>query len=189
MTTVWWVRHGPTHRKDLVGWTDAPADLSDTAALARLSAFLPDAPVVSSDLTRAVATADAIQAARARLPHAAGLRELNFGQWESRSAEDLQAEDPEAAAAYWTNPAEVRPPGGENLVDLAERVNATIDALVTPGQDLIAVAHFGVILTQIHRALGGPVRDVLAQRVDNLSVTEIRLGPGGWDAGRINHLP
>ena len=34
--TIWWVRHGPTHRKEMVGWSDVPADLSDTAALARL---------------------------------------------------------------------------------------------------------------------------------------------------------
>lgn len=38
---LWWVRHGPTHAKTFIGWTDRPADLSDTAALARLAAFLP----------------------------------------------------------------------------------------------------------------------------------------------------
>ena len=61
MTRFWWVRHGPTHRKDLVGWTDADADLSDVGALGRLSAHLPaGAPVISSDLIRCRATADAI---------------------------------------------------------------------------------------------------------------------------------
>ena len=37
MTRLWWVRHGPTHAKAMVGWRDLPADLSDTAALARLA--------------------------------------------------------------------------------------------------------------------------------------------------------
>jgi len=55
MTRVYWVRHGPTHQTAFTGWRDVPADLSDTAALARLDAFLPgDAVVISSDLMRAV---------------------------------------------------------------------------------------------------------------------------------------
>ena len=61
MTRFWLVRHGPTHAKSMVGWTDLAADLSDTAALARLNAHLPpDAPVISSDLSRAITTADAL---------------------------------------------------------------------------------------------------------------------------------
>ncbi|GGD44942.1 histidine phosphatase family protein [Sinisalibacter lacisalsi] len=188
MSEIWWVRHGPTHRKDMIGWTDAPADLSDTEALARLAAYLPDAPVVSSDLSRAVATADAIQGDRPRLAHLPGLRELNFGAWEGRSAAELYEEDPRIMSAYWDDPALVRPPGGESFTDLAQRVNEALDALATHPK-LIAVAHFGVILTQIHRARGGNVKDVLAERIENLSVTELRHGPAGWDARRINHLP
>ena len=73
MTRFFWVRHGPTHAKTMVGWSDLPADLSDHVALARLSDALPrDAVVVSSDLIRAVATADAIQGGRPRLPHDPG---------------------------------------------------------------------------------------------------------------------
>ena len=61
MTRLWWVRHGPTHQKAFTGWRDVPADLSDHAALARLDAFLPpDARLISSDLIRASATADAL---------------------------------------------------------------------------------------------------------------------------------
>jgi alpha-ribazole phosphatase len=188
MTEIWWVRHGPTHRKEMIGWTDAPADLSDMKALARLAAYLPDAPVVSSDLSRAVATADAIQGARPRLAHLPSLRELNFGAWEGRSATELFEEDPKVMEAYWNDPAGIRPPGGESFTDLADRVNGALEALAAHPR-LIVVAHFGVILTQIHRARGGEVKDVLAERIENLSVTELRLGPTGWDAGRINHLP
>lgn len=190
MTTIWWVRHGPTHRKELVGWSDVPADLSDTDALARLSDFLPEAPVVSSDLARAVATADAIGGARPRLPHEPGLRELNFGAWELRAAAELYQEDPEAVSAYWNDPEAHRPPGGESWTDLSRRVNTTIDRLLGDRPDhLIAVAHFGVILSQLHRAVGGRVQDILGRRIENLSVTEIRLETGQWTAGRVNHCP
>ena len=43
----------------MIGWTDLPADLSDTARIARLSNYLPHAPVISSDLSRARDTAPA----------------------------------------------------------------------------------------------------------------------------------
>ena len=188
MTTIWWVRHGPTHRTDMVGWTDVPADLSDAEALARLSDYLPDAPVVSSDLLRAVTTADAIQADRPRLPHEPGLRELNFGAWEGRKAEDLYRDDPDTLSAYWTDPASVRPPGGESFTDLAARVNGAVEGLLAHAE-LIAVAHYGVILTQIQRARGVSVKEVMAQRVENLSVTELRLSGDTWDEGAVNHRP
>ncbi len=38
MTRFWLVRHGPTHAKAMIGWTDLVADLSDVETLARLSA-------------------------------------------------------------------------------------------------------------------------------------------------------
>ncbi len=187
-TTIWWVRHGPTHRKEMVGWSDVPADLSDTSALARLDAFLPQAPVVSSDLARARTTADAIQGDRPRLAHVPGLREINFGSWELKTAEALYAEDPEALTAYWDDPTDIRPPGGESFADLSARVNGAIDALLGTG-DLIAVAHYGVILTQLHRARGGTVKEVLAQRVENLSVTALRFDGSTWRETLANHRP
>lgn len=172
----------------MVGWSDVPADLTDTAALARLADFLPPAPVISSDLARAVATADAIQGPRPRLPHAAGLREINFGEWELKSADEIEASHPDLARAYWDDPIAYRPPGGESLAELSARVEAAL-AAVGHHRDLIAVAHYGVILSQLHRAWGGPVRETLAQRIDNLSVTEIVIGPQGWSAGLVNHRP
>lgn len=188
MSRIWWVRHGPTHRREMVGWSDVPADLSDTAALARLDAFLPDAPVISSDLSRAIATADAIQGARPRLPHAPGLREINFGAWELKTAGEIEALDPDLARVYWDDPVTYSPPGGETFDALSSRVEAALSDL-SDHAELIAVAHFGVILSQLHRASGGPIRDTLAQRIDNLSVTELILDDTGWRAGHVNHLP
>lgn len=188
MRRIWWVRHGPTHRRDMVGWSDVPADLSDTAALARLSDFLPEAPVVSSDLSRAIATADAIQGARPRLPHAPGLREIDFGAWELKTADEIEALDPDLARAYWDDPITHSPPGGETFTALSNRIDTALERLAGH-PELIAVAHFGVILSQLHRARSGLIRATLAQRIDNLSVTEIILDETGWRAGRVNHRP
>ncbi|PLL14029.1 histidine phosphatase family protein [Tabrizicola sp. TH137] len=192
VTRLWWVRHGPTHEKTMVGWRDVPADLSDTAALARLNAHLPsDALLVSSDLIRAVATADALGVGRARLPHHPGLRELHFGDWDGQTWDAIAKSHPELSFAYWDDPGLHAPPGGESWNDAAARVSAATDALIAAhrGRDLILVAHFGAILTQVQRAMGCVPVDVFAHRIDNLSVTRIDHGPGGWQLGPINHCP
>jgi alpha-ribazole phosphatase len=175
----------------MVGWSDLPADLSDTAGLARLSAHLPEnGIVISSDLSRAAATADAIQGTRTRLPHQPNLREINFGAWELRKFREIEAESPELIRAYWERPGDVRPPNGESWNEVCARVSKAIDALITAhtGQDLIIVAHFGAILTQVQRAEQLDAEQAFSHRLDNLSVTELALGPQGWSTGRINHL-
>lgn len=191
MTRFWWVRHGPTHAKSMVGWSDLPADLSDTAQIARLSSCLPrDAVVISSDLLRASATADAIGGPRRRLPHDPDLRELNFGEWELRRFDEIEAQDPDRIRAYWEQPGDVRAPGGETWNEAAARVTGATDRLIAshPGADIIVVAHFGAILTQVQRALAIDARDAFSNRIDNLSVTRIDFD-GGWHVRRINHLP
>lgn len=192
MTRLLLIRHGPTHAKSMVGWSDLPADLSDTAALARLSAALPgDATVISSDLSRAVATADAIQGTRPRLPHDPRLREMNFGAWELRRFKEVEAEDPDRIRAFWETPGETRPPRGESWNDLRARADAAIDALIArhPGADLVVVAHFGLILSQYQRARAIPPAQAFGQKIDNLSLTELIRDGEGWRLGRINHCP
>nr|WP_256367859.1 histidine phosphatase family protein [Ruegeria sp. HKCCA6707] len=186
------VRHGPTHAKTMVGWSDLSADLSDTAAIARLHEHLPaQALVISSDLTRAADTASVIQGQRQRLAHRADLREINFGTWELRGFKEIESEDPELAFAYWDNPGDVRPPGGESWNEVRARVDAAVDALIAQfsGQDLIIVAHLGVILTQVQRALDLTAYEAFSHRIDNLSVTEVTHHGDRWSVGRINHRP
>ncbi len=192
MTRLFLVRHGPTHAKTMVGWSDLPADLSDQAAIDRLHEHLPsDALIVSSDLSRAADTATAIQGARKRLPHHRELREINFGRWEMRAFAEIEAEDPELAFAYWDNPGDIRPPGGESWNDVRLRVDRAIDRLIAAhtGADLVIVAHFGVILTQVQRALDLDAQQAFSHRIDNLSVTRISLDGSTWSVGSINHLP
>nr|WP_280635749.1 MULTISPECIES: histidine phosphatase family protein [unclassified Ruegeria] len=185
------VRHGPTHAKTMVGWSDLPADLSDTVAIQRLHDHLPpDAVVISSDLSRAADTASAIQGTRTRLPHHPDLREINFGTWELRGFKDIEAEDPELAFAYWDNPGDVRPPSGESWNEVRTRVDAVIDRLIADhsGRDLVIVVHFGVILTQVQRALDVTAQEAFSHKIDNLSVTELTHHGDRWSVGRINHL-
>ncbi len=190
-TTWWWVRHGPTHEKAFVGWRDVPADLSDHARIERLAAYLPDnASLVSSDLRRAVATADAIAGARLRLPHADSLREFNFGAWDGMKFDAVAARDPVLSGKYWEEPGSIRAPDGESWNDVAARVGGFVDDLTAryAGGHVIAVAHIGVIMTQIARAAGQTPAKALGNTIEPLSVTRI-VFDGGWRNELINHLP
>ena len=174
--TIWWVRHGPTGVRGMCGWSDVAARLDDAAALSRLSAALPpDAAVVSSDLDRARRTADAIAGPRRRLPDDPALREMHFGDWELRTAAEIEAADPETARAFWDDPASVTPPGGEHWDALSARVESAVVRLTEGGGDLVAVAHFGTILSQVQRARGTHGPDAFAQAVRPLSLTRIRI--------------
>lgn len=191
MTVFHWVRHGPTHAKTFVGWRDLPADLSDTAQVDRLSQHLPKAAlVVSSDLVRSVQTADAIAGRRTRLPHMPGLRELHFGAWDGMHFKEVAERYPEDSRAYWETPGDIAPPGGESWNDAGQRVSHAADQLARmQAEHIIVVAHFGAILTQLQRALGCTAQQVMAHKIDNLSVTEIDLSGPAAKVVRINHCP
>ncbi|WP_298260667.1 histidine phosphatase family protein [uncultured Litoreibacter sp.] len=190
-TRFWWVRHGPTHQKTFTGWRDVPADLSDAGKIARLNDHLPAAcALVSSDLLRARATADAIEKGRHRLPHDAALRELHFGVWDGLHFSKVSEMHPELSRAYWETPGDVRPPEGESWNDLHTRLAPKIDALhASDHTDVVIVAHMGVILSQIERALGVSAYEAMSHSIEPLSVTRIDISPAGWTAGAINHQP
>lgn len=191
MPRLYLVRHGPTHAKGMIGWSDLPADLSDIPALKRLHEYLPsDARLVSSDLIRTIDTANAIAGERRRLAHDADLREMHFGEWENKAFKDVAAESPDHVRAFYENPGDIAPPGGESWNDLAARVSPAVDRhLNTCSSDLIIVCHFGVVLSQLQRATGLQSYETFAQKIDNLSVSEVTIKGGVWRAGVINHTP
>jgi alpha-ribazole phosphatase len=192
MTRLWWVRHGPTHEKSFVGWRDVPADLSDTAHVARVADFLPaDAVIVASDLRRASATADAIGRARHRLPDLRDLREMDFGVWDGMDWRAVAARDPDLSRRFWEEPGDLAAPGGESWNDVSARVARAVDDLTQrfAGRDIVLVAHMGVIMTQIQRASGSTAYQALGHQIDNLSVTDMTRDAGGWRLGAVNHLP
>ena len=191
MTTIFLIRHGPTHAKGMVGWSDLAADLSDVDGLARLEAALPkEAVVISSDLSRAVTTADAIQATRHRLPHDHDLREMNFGDWELKVFYEVEAETPARLRAFYETPGEISPPNGDSWNALCARSNTAIDRLVTSNQaqNLIVVAHFGIILSQVQRAFGLTAYQAFGHKIENLSITDLTVRDGIWSGGQISRL-
>ncbi|MCY3878413.1 MAG: histidine phosphatase family protein [Rhodobacteraceae bacterium] len=188
----YWIRHGPTNSRALNGWTDIAADLSDTATLDWLRSRIPEvAVVVASDLKRASATANAIAGNRIRLPDTKFLREFNFGEWEGKTPEQIALSHPEESHAFWNDPTQSSPPGGESWHALSERVSGFVDALIErhPGRIMVAVSHFGTIMTQAHRAANADNSGLLSRSVQNLSLTRLTHRNGTWTLHEFSSLP
>lgn len=188
---VYLVRHGPTHQSAMIGWSDVPVDLSDTAQIAATRALLPATGyMVSSDLQRAVRTADALGKDFQRAPHDTDLREFNFGQWDGKAFDTIEAESPGALQTYFENPGETRAPMGESWNDVEERTWAAMHrhAQNAGTQSLILVAHMGVILCLLRRASGQRAYEMMAQKISPLSVSKIRFEAGQWHVLEMNAL-
>ena len=121
--------------------------------------------------------------------HDPDLREIHFGAWELQKFDTIPDQD--HLHAFWDNPGDVRPPGGESWHEVAARVDHAVARLLAahPGRDIIAVAHFGAILTQVQQALRLSPYQAFAHRIDNLSVTRLHWQDNSWQAGAINHIP
>lgn len=184
------VRHGPTHAKGMIGWSDLPADLSDTSAITALANWLPqNANMISSDLIRTVTTADAIRRDQPRLPHDPNLREMHFGAWEQMTWAQVSKTEPDRIRNFYETPGDISPPGGESWNAFSARVSTAIDHHLSATEgDLIVVCHFGVILSQVQRATGKTPYETFGQKVDNFSGTEIAIKSGKWSLTRTNHI-
>ncbi|MBT2386290.1 histidine phosphatase family protein [Streptomyces sp. ISL-11] len=155
-------RHGQTAwnlERRFQGSTDI--ELTDTGVAqarraARLLAALRPHAIVSSDLSRARATAAEL-AAVTGLPVAgdAGLRETYAGVWQGLTHDEIIARHGEEYAA-WKRGEPVRRGGGELETEVADRaapvVLAQADKL-PDGGTLVVVSHGGTIRTTIGRLL------------------------------------
>lgn len=93
--------------------------------------------------------------------------------------------------AYLQNPDRSAPPGGESWNEVARRVSDYVDRTTgnREGEHIVAVAHFGVILTQVQRANGQDFPGLVEKPVANLSVTRISVSDGRWKLEEFSTLP
>lgn len=112
--------------------------------------------IVSSPLRRCAAFAEGL-AHKLGVPCRleAGLREMNFGEWEGRSGAELMQTDAERLRLFWSDPATHAPPGGESLAELHARVREA-------WQRLTAAPDIGRMLIVTH---GGPIRVLIAAQL------------------------
>jgi ribonuclease H / adenosylcobalamin/alpha-ribazole phosphatase len=197
------VRHGATaHTAEgrFSGCTGQNPDLSPTGReqARRLAAELrrryaePSgagvAAVVCSPVRRARETAEVVaEALGLPVQEDDDLREIDFGDWEGRRVEDVQADYPGALAA-WRADVSLAAPGGESVADVARRVRTARRRLTErhPEATVVVVSHLYPVRLWVLDALGAPLEAVHRMDHDPTGVSELRLRDGASTLWRYN---
>jgi alpha-ribazole phosphatase len=178
------VRHAriaASHLGQLIGATDValdPAAEADAKAMAgRVARWLPQV-CYCSPMQRCRQTAAAV-APQLSPRIDADLREIDFGQWETRTFAEAAAENPTLIDCW----AQFRPdfafPGGERIADFLHRVRAAAERLIhAEAETVLAVAHGGVIRAMMCHLLGLEPRHYVAFSVPYASTVVIDLFDG-----------
>jgi len=151
MTRIILVRHGQTEWNRVErfrGRADVPLNNTGIAQAEatgkRIAAEWLPVAVYTSPLSRSVKTAEAI-AGHHNLevqPHP-GLIDIDYGQWQGLSPEEVLQRWPEEIDAWYNRPHLASIPGGESLGELRTRLIPTVKELTDrhPGETIVLVGH------------------------------------------------
>jgi broad specificity phosphatase PhoE len=167
MLTVVLTRHGLTDRSVPEQHLGQRIDISlnedgrrQAQALARRLAPVAFDRVITSPLFRARETAEVL-APGARLEADPRLREMDYGAWEGRTYEQIDALDAETRREWELAPDRLACPGGESGNQVAERVRAFLDDLLEEHKRWHARASFRAATSGMGRIAAPPERPVL----------------------------
>jgi alpha-ribazole phosphatase len=135
--------------------------------LARTLDRIPLAAVYSSPSTRTLETAGPLAAAHQLTPSVEdALREIDFGELEGRSYDEIQAAYPDLYRSWMETPTLVEFPGGESYTQLRERALAALEAIRARHRGEVAaiVSHGGILRAMLADCLRMP--DEAIFRVD-----------------------
>jgi len=144
--------------------------------LAQALAHEPIAAIYSSDLARAWRTAQEIALGRGLpLKSEPRLRERAFGHFEGRTFLDIEQALPEQAARWRKRDPEFAPEGGESLRQFRTRVTEAVGELADrhPGQQVLLVAHGGVMDVLYRAATGQELQAARTWQLGNASINRL----------------
>ncbi len=160
---------------------DEPLDAGGLAAAAAAapaaaSALGRVARVLSSPARRCLATAEALELPAAAEP---ALRDADPGRWAGRRLDEVAAAEPEAVAAWLSDPS-AAPPGGESAAQVRRRAGGWLRALPEAPGSTVAVTHAAVVRVLVLAALGAPDTGFWRLDVAPLTRTVLRGHGDEW---------
>jgi len=203
-TTLWLIRHGETSwnaERRFQGHTDVPLNATGRGQAKRLAERLKEdhlddafTAIYSSDLGRARETAAAAaQACGLTLQIHSGLRERHYGVLSALTPEEMAVRHPEAYAQWQVRNPDYVLPEGESLRGFNARVMDTLTEIAEahPGQQVLVVAHGGVLDCAYRAATGQPLSARREHSLHNASINRVRFRGGRYHVeqwGDIAHL-
>ena len=189
MTEIIIIRHGETEWNKtgrFQGHSDVPLSAEGRAQAAMLGENLAVDHVdmiYASDLTRAMETAAPL-AQRFGLEVISDplLRELNFGAWEGRNFNDVNAENPNAMKNFYTDPEQADIPESEPFPEFQRRIAGRVREIVAQerGKRIVIVSHGASIRILLADLLSMPIRSIWHLSQLNTAVNKIRFEDDGF---------
>ena len=105
------------------------------------------------------------------------LRELSLGEWEGCTVDEIRGRTGDPYQQWLLAPHDCPPPGGEPLEAVSARVRQAMEHIAARhrrGDDVLVVAHGGVISVYACALLGCSFNALWRLRVDNASLTTVR---------------
>jgi broad specificity phosphatase PhoE len=193
VTIVYLGRHGETDwnaEGRFQGHADVPlndAGRAQAHALAERLAAVPLAAICTSDLSRAVETAEIVAAGRGlRVDQYEALREVDVGEWSGLTREEIEARWPGSMQLWRETGYGWRE--GETYEALGARIAACLTRVAAEhdGAQILYVGHGAAIRTVLARALGMSVGEYRRTRPTIANGDLHRVSIQG---GRIEALP
>ena len=182
------VRHGRTEANAtgrLQGRIDLPIDEVGRAQAAAVTSLVPAVTrVISSPSLRARQTAEVFGVA----PEIDDRwLEMDYGDFDGVAMADV----PRDMWAEWITNPDFRPPGGESLQEMGDRVFAACDDLLEAARttDIVIVSHATPIKAAMAWALGVDVTITWRSQIDQASVTKILVRDRGPALHAFNLVP
>jgi broad specificity phosphatase PhoE len=157
----------------------SPYGNKEAKLLARRFKGLQFEAVYSSPLRRAQETARAIVGKRVEIKCVEELTEINLGEWEGRTLNQIRRKFGESFDRWAVRPTRIRVPGGEDFKEFKKRVNKAIRGIERKHKEgnVLVVCHGGVISTYATSLLNLPPDDVWCLTVKNASLTIVEINP------------
>lgn len=134
--------------------------------------------IITSPLKRCAEFAEELaQAHSLPLQRKYEFKEVSFGLWEGKTAEELLNTEPDNIKKYWNDPIKTTPPQGENLLDFEKRVIDGWKNVLTDfqGKHILIVSHAGVMRMILCHILGMPLTALFKLDVGLAKVSRIQI--------------
>jgi alpha-ribazole phosphatase/probable phosphoglycerate mutase len=180
------IRHGETvwNKEGRVqGISDIELNAEGIEQARLLALSLKDYPfdtIHSSPLKRALQTAEIINEYHQKKIHTHDdLMEMNTGDLDGLSYEELAARDKDLLKKMITDPASVEMPNGESINQLLERAWRAMETIIDKRENALVASHNFIIAAIICRIKNINLNEFLSACVGNASKTVVKFQNGG----------
>ena len=200
--TLYFLRHGETTHSRTGGFCGAldpdltPIGLEMAESFANTYQHLDWTAAFVSPMKRTIATAKPLlNAIGLEMQLRDGLREIEYGEWEDKTADAVKQTHTQDYLHWLAEPAWNPPTGGETAVQVASRASLVVAEIQSqyPSGQILVVSHKATIRIILCNLLGidlGRYRDRIAMPVASLSVVKFdKHGPLLERLGDRSHLP